>query len=89
MHSLSDVMQTEKGKSSKWVSESNYLKTRFEWQDGFAAFTYSQGQVDKVYRYLENRQAHHEKITFLEEYRIMLDKYNVEYGEKYHFKEPE
>lgn len=88
-HSLSDVMQSVKGKSSKWVNESNYLKTRFEWQDGFAAFTYSQGQVDKVYRYIKNQEAHHKKITFLEEYRMMLDKYNVEYEEKYLFKEPE
>jgi putative transposase len=88
-HSLSDVMQSVKGKSSKWVNESTYIKSRFEWQDGFGAFTYSQGQVDQVYRYIKNQEAHHKKVTFLEEYRKILDSCFVDYEEKYLFKEPE
>ncbi len=65
-HSLSEVMKSTKSKSSKWLNESGYLQDRFEWQDGFGAFSYSQGQVDKVYRYIQNQESHHKKVTFLE-----------------------
>jgi len=89
VHSISKVMQSVKGKSSKWLNESNYLKSRFEWQDGFGAFTYSRGQINKVYNYIMNQEEHHKKVSFLDEYKKMLIKYQVEYDEKYLFKPPE
>ncbi len=88
-HSLSLVMKSTKSKSSKWLNESGYLKNRFEWQDGFGAFTYSQGQVDKVFRYIQNQESHHKKVTFLEEYAKMLSKYKIEYEDRYIFSKPQ
>lgn len=88
-HSTSKVMQSVKAKSSKWLNESKYLNSRFEWQDGFGAFSYSQGQIGQVYNYIKNQEAHHKKITFLNEYKMMLIKYQVDFEEKYIFKEPE
>jgi putative transposase len=88
-HSMSNVMKSVKSKSSKWLNESNYLKSRFEWQDGFGSFTYSYGQIDQVYNYIKNQEAHHKHVPFLEEYEMMLNKYKVDYEERYIFKEPE
>lgn len=88
-HSISDVMKSVKSKSSKWLNESNYLKSRFEWQDGFGAFTYSRGQKDQVYQYIMKQEAHHKKVTFLEEYTLMLNKYMVDFEDRYIFKDPE
>lgn len=89
IHSISKVMQSVKGKSSKWLNESNHLKSRFEWQDGFGAFTYSHGQVNQVYKYIKNQEIHHKKVSFSEEYEKMLIKYHVDYKEQYIFKDPE
>lgn len=89
VHSISKVMQSVKAKSSKWLNESNHLKSRFEWQDGFGAFTYSLGQVDQVYKYIKNQETHHRKVSFSKEYKKMLIKYQVDYKEQYIFTTPE
>ena len=36
-----------------------------------------------------NQREHHKKITFLDEYKDMLDKFEVSYDERYIFKLPE
>jgi putative transposase len=88
-NSLSKVIQSVKAKSSKWLNETEYLQSRFEWQDGFGAFSYSTGQVQKVYDYIKNQEAHHRKTSFLEEYQKMLNIYQIDFDEKYLFKNPE
>lgn len=88
-HSISSVMQSVKAKSSKWLNETGYLRSRFEWQDGFGAFSYSNGQMHRVYNYIKNQEAHHRKTTFWKEYESMLRKYHIDYDQKYLFKLPE
>ena len=57
----------------------------FEWQTGYGAFSYSHSQITKVYDYIENQKLHHKKKTFREEYIELLQKFEVEYDEKYIF----
>jgi len=57
--SISYVMQNAKAKSSKWLNESKILDHRFSWQDGYGAFSYSHGHIDRVYRYIQNQETHH------------------------------
>jgi putative transposase len=38
-----------------------------------------------VYRYIENQEEHHRKISFKEEYFDFLEKFEIEYDEKYLF----
>lgn len=85
--SVSDVMKNAKAKSSKWLNETGLLKHRFEWQEGFGAFSYSHSQIAAVYKYIENQEAHHAKQTFREEYIEMLGKFEIEYDEKYIFQD--
>lgn len=85
--SISDVMQNAKAKSSKWLNESGLLTTRFEWQRGFGAFSYSRSHIDAVYKYIQNQEAHHSKQTFKDEYIEILEKFEVEYDEKYIFQD--
>lgn len=86
--SISDVMQSTKAKSSKWINESRDLTHRFEWQRGFGAFSYSKSHIHNVVRYIQNREAHHKKQSFLDEYRELLKRFEVEYEEAYIFHEP-
>lgn len=85
---LSDMMREVKANASKWVNEEKFLKHRFEWQEGFGAFSYSKSQVDAVIKYVNNQEAHHAKYSFVQEYENMLQKFEVEYKEKYIFTNP-
>lgn len=85
--SISDVMQSVKAKSSKWVNESKLIHNRFEWQRGFGAFSYSKSHTDNVYNYIANQETHHQKETFKEEYTKLLKAFEVEYDEAYYFED--
>ncbi len=82
---LSDLVRDIKSNSSKWVKEKKFIKGKFQWQEGFGAFSYSQSQLDSVIVYIDNQKKHHDKKTFKEEYLGLLNKFNVDYDEKYVF----
>lgn len=84
---ISDVMQIVKAKSSKWVNESKLMLNRFEWQRGFGAFSYSKSHTNNVYHYIENQEAHHKKQSFREEYIEFLNKFEVDYEDRYIFED--
>ena len=85
--SVSELMKTVKGKSSKYINDHKLTAERFEWQEGYGVFSYAQSQVDKVYRYILNQEAHHKKQTFRDEYLDFLKKFKIEYDEQYIFQE--
>ena len=86
--SVSEVMQSAKAKSSKWINESGHLPNRFEWQRGFGAFSYSKSHIHNVIKYIQNQESHHKKQSFLDEYREFLKRFEIEYEEAYIFQEP-
>ena len=59
--------------------------SNFQWQEGFGAFSYSQSQINNVVKYINNQKQHHRKQTFKEEYLDFLQKFAIEYDEKYLF----
>jgi len=87
--SLADIVQDIKGSSSKWINENKLSKNKFEWQPGYAAFSYSYSHLQKVIDYIKNQEEHHRKQTFYNEYISFLKVFKVEYEEKYLLKEPE
>ena len=80
-------MKTVKVKSSKYINDHSLTTNRFEWQEGYGVFSYSQSQIDKVYRYIQNQEEHHKKQTFKDEYLGFLRKFNIDYDERYIFQE--
>ncbi len=84
---LSTIMKNAKSKSSKWINENNLLKSHFEWQEGYGAFSYSPGDVDRVYNYIRNQEAHHQKQFFLDEYKDLLRQFKIDYDDRYIFKD--
>jgi putative transposase len=85
--SISELMKTVKAKSSKYINDQKLTISRFEWQEGYGAFSYSQSQVASVYKYVANQEQHHKKQTFKQEYLDFLDKFNVPFEERYVFEE--
>lgn len=87
--SVSDLVRDIKSNSTKFLNEEMTLKSRFQWQNGFAAFSYSDNQVKNVKDYIFNQEAHHRKVTFRDEYVKFLDDHKVEYDSRYHFQDLE
>jgi REP element-mobilizing transposase RayT len=87
--SLSDLLQDIKGGSSKWINERRFINDHFEWQSGFGAFSYNKDDMHNVINYIETQEKHHSKISFLDEYRKLLKDFDIDYDEKYIFKELE
>lgn len=85
--SISDLLQDIKGSSSKWINEKKFLKVKFEWQEGYGAFSYSKSHVNNVISYIQNQENHHKKESFREEYLKFLKVFEIEYDERYIFKE--
>ena len=85
--SVSELMKIVKAKSSKFINDHSLTPKRFEWQEGYGVFSYSQSQVGRVYKYIENQETHHKKQTFREEYLEFLRKFTIEYDEQYIFQE--
>jgi len=83
---LSDLVRDMKAGSSKFINEKRWVMGRFSWQEGFGAFSYSRSQLGTVIRYIENQQRHHAKKSFREEYVALLEKFGVEYDQRYIFK---
>ena len=86
--SVSELMKTVKAKSSKYINDHSLTESRFEWQKGYGVFSYGQSQVDRVYKYIQNQEAHHKKQTFRDEYLDFLKKFKVAYDEQYVFQDP-
>lgn len=87
--SISDLMQDIKASTSKWINDKKFLKVKFEWQSGYGAFSYSKSHVQNVINYIKNQENHHKKQTFRDEYLDFLKKFDIEYDERYIFKDPE
>jgi len=85
--SISDLMQDIKGSSSKWVNDKRLVTGKFEWQEGYGAFSYGKSQIKNVINYIENQEQHHKKKTFIEEYRNFLEAFEIEFDERYLFKD--
>lgn len=82
---VSDLVRDIKANSSKWINEKGFVIGKFQWQEGFGAFSYAQSQLDAVINYVNNQERHHQKRTFKDEYIELLQKFNIEFDEKYLF----
>jgi len=83
---LSDLVREIKKSSNSFIKEKKFTNFKFDWQEGYGAFSYSHSALDNVIAYINNQKDHHRKKTFKEEYLEFLDKYNIEYKDEYLFK---
>ena len=66
-----------KAGSSNFINDSKWMSGKFNWQEGFGAFSYSRSHIDTVIKYILNQEEHHRKKTFKEEYIDFLKKYEI------------
>ncbi len=82
---LSDLVRDIKANSSRFVNEKRFVKGKFSWQEGFGAFSYSISQLNDVIQYIQNQEEHHKETNFKDEYLKYLNRFNIEFDEKYVF----
>jgi REP-associated tyrosine transposase len=85
--SVSDLMKSVKALSSKYINDHSLTQQHFEWQEGYGVFSYSQRDIDTVYKYIQHQEEHHKVQTFREEYFNLLKEFKVEYDEQYTFQD--
>ncbi len=81
------INENSKIKIFEIINDHKLTKNRFEWQEGYVAFSYSHSHTDNVYKYIENQERHHVKQNFKEEYLEFLDKFEVPFNEQYLFED--
>jgi putative transposase len=82
---ISDSVRDIKAVSSKYINDNKWMYKKFNWQEGFGAFSYSRSQIDNVIKYILSQEKHHKKKSFREEYLEFLRKFEIKFDEKYLF----
>ncbi len=82
---LSDLIREIKKSSNAYINEKQLSHFKFEWQNGYGAFTYNISDIGNVINYINNQKEHHHKQTFKEEFHNFMNEFQIEYNEAYSF----
>lgn len=82
---ISDLMRDVKSDSTVFVNKNRFTRTKFNWQEGYGAFSYSRSQLNAVGKYVLEQEKHHAQQSFKDEYISLLDRFEVEYEDRYLF----
>src|SRR5690606_38482062 len=82
---ISDLVSDIKAGSSKFINDKKWMNNKFNWQEGYGAFSYSKSSVDLVVKYILNQEEHHKIKSFKTEYLDFLEKFNIDYNSEYLF----
>jgi len=82
---LADLVREIKSDSTNYINEKRFVHGHFNWQEGYGAFSYGHSQLDRIIRYIQNQEAHHQKRSFKSEYMTLLRKFDIAFEKKYVF----
>ncbi|MDX9697087.1 MAG: IS200/IS605 family transposase [Bacteroidales bacterium] len=80
---LADFVRDIKTSTSIWLKQTGKFPHFEGWADGYAAFTYSAREKEKLINYIKNQQIHHKKSTFEQELRILLDEEGIKIDDRF------
>ncbi len=81
--SLADLVKDIKTASSLWIKTEAVFPTFTHWQDGYAAFTQSSGQIGSLIEYIKGQEEHQRRKTLSEELRTLLVEAGIEFEDRY------
>ena len=82
---ISDFVKEIKVESNEFINSQNWIKGKFNWQEGYGVFSYSQSHIDAVVKYILNQEKHHQKRSFKQKYRELLEKFQIPFEERFLF----
>ena len=77
------LVEELKTSSSKWLKTQSPASRGFAWQGGYGAFSIGPSNLEALTRYIDEQEKHHRTRTFQQEYRKFLERYGVDYDERY------
>ncbi len=80
---ISKLISEVKTSSSRWLKTKGNQYRDFSWQNGYGAFSVSRPSINGAIKYVASQKNHHKKVTFKEEFLLMLDRAKIKYDEKY------
>ena len=81
--SVSSLVMKIKSLSSGWVHNNIPGSSKFAWQRGYASFSVSESNLSDVKSYIDKQPEHHKRRGFQEELKLLLEKHQLEYDERY------
>jgi REP element-mobilizing transposase RayT len=82
---ISDLVREIKKSTNGFINDRKLTKIKFQWQEGYSAFSCSHFSLDNVIKYIMNQKEHHAKKSFMEEYVEFLERFQIEYKSEYLF----
>jgi putative transposase len=80
---LADCMRVVKANSSRWLKQRWPERRAFAWQGGYGPFSVSESNRGAVIRYIEDQVQHHRRISFQDEFLVLLKRHGVDFDERY------
>jgi putative transposase len=80
---ISDLVREIKKSTNTFIKEQKFTRFTFAWQEGFAAFSFSQRSMHRVVKYVLNQKQHHAHCSYPDEFLMFLRENEVEYDPKY------
>jgi len=82
---ISDFVKEVKVESNEFINSKNWIRGKFNWQEGYGVFSYSHSHIGNMITYILNQEMHLQKKTFRQEYLELLKKFEIPFEEKYVF----
>jgi putative transposase len=76
-HSVSGIAKIIKANVSRFINTQTNYNCRFEWQEGYGAFSCSFSMLEIVKSYIRNQEEHHKSHKFEDEFRALLIKHGL------------
>ena len=80
---LAKLVKDIKLGSTSFIKQTELFPDFGGWQDGYAAFTYSQEAIAPLVAYVQNQEAHHAQQTSIDELRKLFARHQIEYDQEY------
>jgi len=76
------IKEVKRG-SSLWLKTKSPGLSNFGWQNGYGIFSIGFSQIDTVRKYIATQREHHCKVSFQDEFRQLLRRYEIEFDERF------
>ena len=80
---VADVIKELKRSSSVWLKGTFPELATFAWQNGYGIFSIGFSQIESVRDYIAGQEEHHRTVSFQDEFREFLKRYEIEFDERY------
>jgi len=76
------IKEVKRG-SSLWLKTKSPDLADFAWQNGYGIFSIGFSQIETARDYISTQEEHHREVSFQDEFRQFLRRYEIEFDERY------